>query len=216
MIFTCFSCFRSNHKRLMAELSAVMPCRALLTTTLNIGFTSLSLVASTLEFQPQTVTPLEQHTSTKIPTLDLFLDQSWSMFGQFRSQMMKSDRKTTQNSPSPGSQQASAPKKRGGSVAEIKVSMLACLWGCDSTDSNPFSLALLLPLPLPPPSLLARNSFNRTLTHTTVQCGTLSAPNQNRASPFASDFSPQPWVLQGIPQWESVLFVFITEKIAVR
>ena len=33
----------------------------------------------------------------------------------------KTDRKPTQNWPSPGSQQVSTPKKRGGSVAEIKV-----------------------------------------------------------------------------------------------
>ena len=40
--------------------------------------------------------------------------------------------------------------------------------------------------------------------------------HQNCASPFTSDFSLQTWVSQGIPQWESVLSVFIAEKIAVR
>ena len=37
----------------------------------------------------------------------------------------------------------------------------------------------------------------------------------NRASPFAGNFSPQTRVSQGIPQWESILSVFIAETIAV-
>ena len=40
--------------------------------------------------------------------------------------------------------------------------------------------------------------------------------HQNRASPLASDFSPQTRVSKGILQWESVLSILITEKIAVR
>ena len=40
--------------------------------------------------------------------------------------------------------------------------------------------------------------------------------HQNRPSPFASDFSLQTRVPQGIPQWESALSAFIAEESAVR
>ena len=40
--------------------------------------------------------------------------------------------------------------------------------------------------------------------------------HQNRALPFAPDFSPQTWLSQGVPQWEPTLSVSIAVKIAIR
>ena len=91
----------------------------------GLGGGAVRRLLSTLLFQPQTVTPQKQYTPIEHLARGRLLVDSWSVFGQFRSKMTKSrpktDRKPTQNWPSPGSRQASTPKKRGGSVAEIKV-----------------------------------------------------------------------------------------------
>ena len=83
---------------------------------------------STLLFQPQTVTRHKEHTLIKHLARGRLWVDSWSIFGQIWSKWLKltkirpkTDRKPTQNWPSPGSRQASTPKKGGGSVAEIKV-----------------------------------------------------------------------------------------------
>ena len=101
-------------------------------------------LASTLLFQPQTVTPHKQHTPIEHFARGRLWVDSWSIFGQIWSKMTKptkarpkTNRKPTQNWPSPGSRQASTPKKRGGSVAEIKVLTLAILDG--RLKSQPFS-----------------------------------------------------------------------------
>ena len=77
---------------------------------------------STLLFQPQTVTPHKQHTLIEHLARGRLWVDSWSIFGQLRSKMTKPTKnrpKTDSKLTLSRSRQASTPKKRGGSVAEI-------------------------------------------------------------------------------------------------
>ena len=100
----------------------------------------LTAFFSTLLFQPQTVTPHKQHTPIEHLARGRLWVDSWSIFAQFRSKMTKTDQKPTQNWPSPRSRQASTPKTRGGSVAEIKVSTFFSFSLVSSSGPPPFAI----------------------------------------------------------------------------
>ena len=54
-------------------------------------------IGSTLLFQPQTVTPHKQHTPIEHLARGRLWVDSWSIFGQLRSKMTKTDQEPTEN-----------------------------------------------------------------------------------------------------------------------
>ena len=116
-------------------MRCLLPHCSQLSGPISCDIVMLSLRYSTLLFQPQAVSPHKQHAPIEHLARGRLWVDSWSIFGQFQSKMTKTDRKPTQKRPFPESRQVSTPKKRGGSVAEIKVSMRYPI-SCDTSQTR--------------------------------------------------------------------------------